>query len=116
EKANSVVITAHMSPDDDSIASVLSLYTVLTKKYSEKKIQILYTGEAVERYNIFYNFDKIQFVDDIANHLQGVDTVVLLDVGKYSRVSNFPDVLSQVPIRICIDHHASPPNEFTLTL
>ncbi len=115
-QAQSIVITAHMSPDDDSIASVLSMYTILTKKYSDKKIQVIYTGETVERYNIFSYFDQITFVDDISNHLDGVDTLILLDVCKYSRSSNFPDVLSQVPTRICIDHHASPPAEFSLAL
>ncbi len=116
DAGQSIVITAHMSPDDDSIASVLSMYTLLTTKYPSKKIQIFYTGLAVERYNMFYHFDAIQFVDDIALHLGGVDTLILLDVSKYSRVSNIPDVVSQVPTRICIDHHASPPAEFTVAL
>jgi nanoRNase/pAp phosphatase (c-di-AMP/oligoRNAs hydrolase) len=116
ESAQSIVITAHISPDDDSIASVLSTHAILTKKYPKKNIRVVYTGDIVERYNTFSSFSVIEFVDDISNHLAGVDTVVLLDVSKYSRVSNLPDMVSQVPTRICIDHHASPPAEFTLAL
>lgn len=116
EKGRSIVITAHISPDDDSIASVLSVYTILSQKYPEKKIQILYTGQVVDRYNIFLNFNKINFVDDIANNLEGVDTLVLLDGNKYSRSSNFPENLSKVSSRICIDHHGSTPDEFTVAL
>lgn len=115
-KGNSIAITAHMSPDDDSIASVLSMYTVLNTKFPGKKIQILYTGNAVDRYNIFFNFDKIQFVDDIGNHLSGVDTLIVLDVNTYIRTSQLPEILSQVPTRLCIDHHGSPPGDFTQAL
>ena len=116
DAAQSVVITAHMSPDDDSIASVLSTYTILTKKYRDKKIRVVYTGQSVDRYAVFSSFEIIQFVDDIAHHLDGVDTLILLDVSKYTRVSLLSDVVSQVPTRICIDHHASPPADFTLAL
>lgn len=116
EKASSIVITAHMSPDDDSIASVLSMYTVLTKKYSDKKIQIIYTGQVVERYSIFHNFEKIQFVDDIGKYLFDVDTLIILDCNNYTRSSLLPDALMAVPTRICIDHHGSVPSEFSLAL
>ena len=116
DAAQSVAITAHVSPDDDSIASVLSMYTILTRKYPGKKVQVFYTGSVVDRYNVFSNFDKIQFVDDIAHHMESIDTLILLDVSKYGRVSFVPDMLSQVPTRICIDHHGSPPEDFTLAL
>lgn len=116
EQAQSIAITAHMSADDDSIASVLSMYTVLSKKFPGKKIQVIYTGTSIDRYSVFFNFDKIHFVDDIANHLEGVDTLVLLDASKYHRASNMPEILEQVSSRICIDHHGSPPGDFSLAL
>ncbi len=115
-KSNSIVITAHLSPDDDSIASVLGMYSVLSVRFPEKKIQIIYTGEIVERYNIFFNFDKIQWVKDIGENLDTVDTLILLDVNKYGRASLLPEKLSGVQTRICIDHHGSAPDEFTLSL
>lgn len=116
EEALSIVITAHMSPDDDSIASVLGMYCVLTTRFPNKKIQIIYTGQRVERYSVFSQFDKIQFVDDIGNHLEGVDTLILLDLNNFNRSSLLPETLSAIPVRICIDHHGSAPDNFTLAL
>lgn len=53
-ESKKVVITAHISPDDDSIASVLSTYTILSREFPDKDIKILYSGPKVERYNIFF--------------------------------------------------------------
>lgn len=116
EKGEKIVITAHISPDDDSIASVLATYTILIKKYPHKDIQVIYTAEKLERYSIFYSFDKIVFVEDVAGHLEGVDTLITLDVNNFARVSKKPEVLAGVPVRMCIDHHASAPDDFTIGL
>jgi nanoRNase/pAp phosphatase (c-di-AMP/oligoRNAs hydrolase) len=114
--ADSVVITSHMSPDDDSIGSVLSVYTILTEAFPQKNIRIIYTGEMVFRYSVFANFEKIHWVDDVANHLEGVDLLVMLDASQYARFSKLPEKLALVPHKICIDHHASEPDAFTLLL
>lgn len=116
EASENIVITAHFSPDDDSIASVLSTYTILKNIFPQKKIQIVYTGERVGRYSHFHNFEYIQFVDDVASHIEGVDTIILLDCSKYSRASYLPEILSHIKNKLCIDHHASPPEEFDLGL
>lgn len=118
ERANTIAITAHYSPDDDSIASVLSVYTILTTQYPSKSVRIVYTGKPVERYNIFHNFEHIEFVDDIANHLTGTELLIILDVSRLARISNVPEKITAlgIPAMIAIDHHASPPDEFTLSL
>lgn len=118
EGANTIAITAHYSPDDDSIASVLSVYTILTTTYPGKSVRIVYTGKAVERYNIFHNFEKVEFVDDVANHLAGTDLLIILDVNRLARISNASEkiIALGIPAMIAIDHHSSPPDEFTLAL
>lgn len=116
EAAPRVVITAHFSPDDDSIASVLSTYTILTTHFPDKSIRIIYTGEKVDRHNIFHNFEKIEWVDDIANFAQEIDLLIVLDVNNYSRISKLDTTaLSSITHTIAIDHHASPPDTFTLS-
>lgn len=115
EQAQHVVITAHYSPDDDSIASVLSTYTILKAKYTDKDIRIVYTGPMVDRYNVFHHFSQIEWVDDIAYHLDGTDLLIVLDVNNLKRVSNAAEKI-QVSNTICIDHHASAPDTFTLSL
>jgi nanoRNase/pAp phosphatase (c-di-AMP/oligoRNAs hydrolase) len=117
EKAEHIVVTAHMSPDDDSIASVMSVFEILSEKYPAKKIQILYSGLPIERWHTFAYFKHIQFVDDIANHIEGVDTLIALDgSSSLGRFSKFPQQLESIPNRITIDHHASELGPFTLAL
>lgn len=116
DRAEHIVISSHISPDDDSIGSVLSVYDILTEKYRQKNIRIIYTGERVERYNVFENFDVIEWVDDLAYHLDGVDTLIVLDASQYARFSKFPEKLECVPNRVAIDHHTSQPDEFTVLL
>ncbi len=116
EESNNVVVTAHVSPDDDSIASVLGMYGVLKVIFPNKNIRIIYSGQRVSRYSIFNNFDKIEWVDDIANHLGDADTLILLDVSKFSRASYIAEALPLIKNTVCIDHHGSAPDKFTLSL
>jgi nanoRNase/pAp phosphatase (c-di-AMP/oligoRNAs hydrolase) len=55
-------------------------------------------------------------VDDIANHVEGVDLLIVLDVNNLNRVSKIPEKLLTIPKTITIDHHASVPDKFTLTI
>lgn len=114
--SQNIVITAHESPDEDSIASVLSVYDILTTKYPDKKIRIIYSGKTVERLNSFKNYDKIEFVPDMSEYLEGVDLVIMLDGSQFGRFSKQPEKLKRVPKTICIDHHSSPADEFTHSL
>jgi len=116
EASEKPVITAHFSPDDDSIASVLSLYEILSGLYPDKNTRIIYTGSAGGRHKIFKNYEKIEFVEDIADHLSGADLLIMLDGSKFFRFSYKSEALANVPKTICIDHHASPADNFTLSL
>ena len=117
DEAKSICITAHMSADEDAIASVLATYRLLSDKYPGKDIQIIYTGEPNNRFRSFENFEKIQFVPDLSDYLDKFDLAILLDGGNYHRFISKPDKLKEFPgKKICIDHHSSPPDEFDLAL
>lgn len=116
QNASTIVITSHMSPDDDSIGSVLLMYVALTEKFPEKNIRIIYTGRKAERYNIFYNVDKIEWVDDVANDIDGVDMLITLDASNMARFSKQPEKLAAIPIRVGLDHHPSEPDGYSLLL
>jgi phosphoesterase RecJ-like protein len=116
EKAEHIVITAHLSPDDDSIGSVMAMHEILTIKYPDKDIKILYSGEASHRHSIFANYKNITFVTDIADHISNTDLFVMLDVNNYARVSKQPEKIKAIPNRVIIDHHATSPDESTLSL
>lgn len=115
ESSSSVLITSHISPDDDSIASVLSVYTILTERFPGKSIRIGYSGESVARYNVFHNFEKIEFIGDVSEIVDTADLIIVLDGSGNHRFSKFPEKFEGKKI-ICIDHHESPSNSYALEL
>ena len=97
-----------MAPDEDSISSVLAIFHLLHTKYPKKNVRMLYSGDSDHKYSIFQDYDKIEFVEDIADHLNGTDLLIVLDGSNLSRFSKKPEILRTVANIICIDHHSSP--------
>ncbi|TRZ53281.1 hypothetical protein D4S03_02025 [bacterium] len=114
--SNNIAITAHKDPDEDSIASVLSIFEIISKKYPGKNLKIIYSSDPDPKYKVFKNYDKIEFVKDLANHLENTDLLIMLDGSNYSRFSNKEERLKSISNTICIDHHCSPIDKFTLSL
>ena len=113
-ESEKIVITSHISPDDDSIGSVLLVRSTLIERYPSKNIRIIYSGQKVERYSVFNGFENIEWVEDIADHIEDVDTLITLDASNWRRFSKSPERLASIPKRIGVDHHASEPDEYTL--
>jgi phosphoesterase RecJ-like protein len=116
KNAENIIITSHYSPDDDSIGSVLSLYQILKNNYQNKNIRIIYTGVPVSRYSVIPYFEHIEWVSDVSEYVKHSDVWVFLDANQYGRFSKQSDILEQVSVSICIDHHASLPDKFSLVL
>jgi len=117
ETAPRICITAHLSPDPDSIASVLATYFLLTKKYPNKSIKMICTGEPINKYEMFKNFEKVEFVKDLTDHLNNFDLLIMLDGSQYNRFTETPDKIAKFNGKtICIDHHSSPIDKFDLSL
>lgn len=114
--ASNIVITAHESPDEDSIASTLSVYEIISSKYPEKNIRIIYSSDSANKYKVFRNFDKIEFVEDMADYVGSADLLIMLDGSNFSRFSKKTEILQSISKTICIDHHSSPVDKFTLSL
>ncbi|MEA1929672.1 MAG: DHH family phosphoesterase [Patescibacteria group bacterium] len=114
--AKRIAITAHISPDDDAIASVLALYQIILQKQPDKTVEIIITGRVVERFASFQYFDQIKFVDDLANNLEDTDLLITLDGSQHYRFTGQVEKLkAKLPAQtICIDHHSSSVDEFTL--
>jgi bifunctional oligoribonuclease and PAP phosphatase NrnA len=117
DSAKSIVITSHTSPDDDSTASVLSIRYLLLKKYPEKRVRVIYGGEGPDRYSSFEGYDNIEFVPEIVDKLEDADLIIMLDGGQFSRFSKKSELLKEFKGKtVCIDHHSSPIDNFTLSL
>ena len=54
-KAKKIVISSHISPDDDSISSVLSMYYYITRflNVSPDNVRMINTGKESDRWNSF---------------------------------------------------------------
>ena len=110
-----VLVTSHIKPDDDSIASVLVMAHLLSTQFPQLTVDLLYTGEPYDRWLSFAEYKRIQFVSDIADSITSYDTAIFLDGGTYGRFSRQPDALRQSAIKtVCIDQHASPSDNFDL--
>ena len=117
EVSSDICITSHMSPDPDSIASVLSAYSLLSEKYPQKNVKIVYGAESVKDYRNFKYFDKIEFVPDFIEYVNAFNLLIVLDGAQYHRFTQFPEKLGTFTGKIiCIDHHSSPPDRFDLSL
>lgn len=116
EESQNILITSHISPDEDAIASVLSMYEILTTSYSSKNIRIAISSEPQDRLKIFKNYEKIEFINDIANHIENTELLIILDGSRYSRFSTNPEKLQTIKNTIAIDHHNPPIDNFTLSL
>lgn len=115
ERAKSVVITSHTSLDDDAIGSCMTIYQILKEKYLSKTIDMIISGQRLTRYDSFKFYKNVIFVKDFSEVIEKYDCLILLDGGQYARFTKFPEVISKYPHpTICIDHHKSPPDKFTL--
>lgn len=117
-RAPSIVVASHISPDDDSISSVLSIYYYVTKylKVPEEKVRIIYTGDQTSRWANFANFDKIEFVDDLHGYVKDTDLLIVADGSGWKRFSRNPGIAKSRAKTICIDHHPTPEDRFDLHL
>ena len=118
KEAKSIVISSHTSPDDDSISSLLGVYYHLVGNLGldSNKVNILYTGEKTNKWQYFENFEKINFVDDLANHLGGVDLLIFTDGSGWKRFSRKEEIKKYSGTVVCIDHHFTPEDKFDLHL
>lgn len=118
KKADSIVISSHSSPDDDSISSLLGVYYHLVNnlRLDETKIKIYYTGDSTDKWQYFENFEKINFVKDLADNLKNVDLLIVTDGSGWKRFSKKEEIRTFKGKVICIDHHQTPEDKFDIHL
>ena len=116
-KSERIIITTHRSPDDDAIGSLLSAYSHFFRKYPEKFVSMVISGNDRNRWHYFKNSDKITFVGDMTERLDDADVIIFLDGAEYHRFSESPERFTNFTGEtICIDHHASAPDNFIARL
>lgn len=103
EDSNTIYLTSHISPDMDSVGSLLGLSMALKKKYGDKSIRIVLKDRVPEKFNFLdiENIEQLNFYDI-------GDLLILLDCADKNRIGI--EGLENIKTIVNIDHHISNPN------
>lgn len=113
--AKNIVITAHKSPDGDSIGSSLALYHYLKQEHDH--ITICHPDIAPSFLAWMPGFDQIQTQEAnenrVAQLMNEADLIFCLDYNAPGRIGKMDDLLAKSTAhKIMIDHHRDPDTEF----
>lgn len=113
--AKKVIITAHKSPDGDSIGSSLALYHYLTKEHDN--VTICHPDVAPHFLHWMLGFDQIIPHQDRENEviqlMDEADLIFCLDYNSPGRIGRMDDLLAKSNAKkIMIDHHRDPAVDF----
>lgn len=112
DQAQSIVITAHKSPDGDSIGSSLALFHIL-KKWG-KQVQVIHPDPAPEFLHWVAGQEQIidfeTKAEQASQALLSADLIFCLDYNEPSRVGDLmqPVLLAASAEKVMIDHHLHP--------
>ena len=98
EKANSIVILTHESPDGDAMGCALAMY--LTLKKLNKQADVI-----IPEYSNIYRF--LPGADEIKKEgrTEPYDLAISVDVSTIKRLNGFASYFEDAKVRIQIDHH-----------
>src|SRR3989344_8872618 len=103
---NRIIITSHVSPDSDAIASCLSMYRWVKNNLPGKEVHIFYENLENADYNYLALYEKIEWVNNLPAKLKGGDMLVLLDGTPLHRFTKYPkEIEAGNYLTYCIDHH-----------
>lgn len=101
-EARRIVIAGHVAPDDDSIASAISVAYFITEKLGHKgEVRIRYPGSRMTRWDPFEMYETVTFTDDLGADLEDADLAIFVDGNQWHRYG-----IERIDIpTVCIDHH-----------
>ena len=113
--ADNIVITAHKSPDGDSIGSSLALYRYLRQEHDN--ISICHPDKAPHFLHWIPGFDTIQTFEQnsaqVTDLMSQADLIFCLDYNSPGRIGKMDDLLANSKAKkIMIDHHRDPAQGF----
>lgn len=103
EKAESIIVFSHVSPDGDTIGSNIALSLVL-EKFFNKKADSVFVGTLPNTYSYLPNFDKLIDVQNIDKN-KVYDLAIAVDVASKDRMVYGTVLFDNAKFRVNIDHH-----------
>jgi phosphoesterase RecJ-like protein len=109
EKSENILISSHVSPDPDSISSILLLGLTLDVNFPDKQINMV-SEELPDNLNFLPGFEKIKS-QPLTEAIMGKDLIIIVDAMNFGRCTRADaKAISQnvknstIPI-VIIDHH-----------
>ncbi|MEI7475054.1 MAG: bifunctional oligoribonuclease/PAP phosphatase NrnA [bacterium] len=106
--SKSVAILSHVSPDGDTLGSMLALYEALKNIPSIKKLDAVKVGRTPDIYKYLPFINETKSPSDDALY-QSYDLVIAIDCGALDRLSESSELFKKAKTSINIDHHISNP-------
>ncbi len=103
EKAESIIIFSHVSPDGDTLGSNLAL-SLMIEKYFNKKVDSVFVGTLPMLYSYLPNYDRFIDVQKIDLNKQ-YDLAIAVDVASKDRMVSGTVIFDNAAFNINIDHH-----------
>ncbi len=103
EKAESIIVLSHVSPDGDTLGSNLALSIVL-EKFFNKKVDSVYVGMLPNTYSYLPSFDKLIDVQTVDKN-KVYDLAIAVDVASKDRMVYGTVLFDNAKLRANIDHH-----------
>ena len=115
-QAESIVITSHTNPDPDAVCSALAFFDYLKKAHPDKRVKIIFGSPPFEGYRFLKHYRQANWVDELTDHLDGIDLLVCLDGNKCDRFTTRPEIIRQGKFKtLCLDHHPGQADCFDLS-
>ena len=103
EKAGSIVVFSHVSPDGDTLGSNLAISLMIEKCFN-KKVDTVFVGALPSLYNYLPDFDRFIDVQTIDKNKK-YDLAIAVDVASKDRLVTGSVIFDNADFRINIDHH-----------
>ena len=102
DKAKTICILGHQTPDGDCIGSTLAIYNYIKNRYGDLKIVKPYLEAFSKKFLILPNADKIS--DDLKDATV-FDLAIVVDCGSVERLKDFKRYFEEAKDSIVFDHH-----------
>ena len=103
EKAESIVIFSHVSPDGDTLGSNLAL-SLMIEKYFGKKVDSVFVGLLPSTYAYLPDFNRFIDVQSL-DKSKKYDLAIAVDVASKDRMVFGTAIFDNAVFRVNIDHH-----------
>lgn len=109
KKSKNVILLAHVSPDGDTLGSMLGLRGILSQLKNLERIDVAVVGKIPDIYRFLPDIDLVRNPDN-DNLYKSYDMAISLDCASIDRLGEAIDLFRNAKITVNIDHHISNTN------